>query len=110
MAAREVMSLAEVRKAGLIARDRGSPYLAPGQGRGRWLPLGERHMKEKMSVEGTEKEEDPKGIDPREVGPKRKFLLSFQPRQGKRVETNPGSPGTCPADPDNQFTGGSRSF
>ena len=67
-------------------------------------------MKEKMSVEGPEKEEDPKGRDPREVGSKRKFLLSFQPRQGKRVETNPGFPGTCLADPDNQSNGGSRSF
>ena len=106
----EVMIWTGVRKAGLRTRDRGSPYSAPGQGRGRWLPLGERHMKEKMSVEGPEKEEDPKGRDPREVGPKRKFLLSFQPRQGKGVERNLGSPGTCPADPGNQFNGGSRSF
>ena len=67
-------------------------------------------MKEKMSVEGPEKEEDPKGRDPREVGPKRKFLLSFQPRQGKGVERNLGSPGACPADPGKQFNGGSRSF
>ena len=67
-------------------------------------------MKEKMSVEGPGREEDPKGRGPREVGPKRKVLLSFQPRQGKRVETNPGSPGTCPADPDIQYNGGSILF
>ena len=42
-------------------------------------------MKAKMSVEGTGREEDPKGRGAREVGPKRKFpfFLSFQPRQGK---------------------------
>ena len=49
-----------VRKAGLrSSNNRGSPYLAPGQGRGRWLPLRERHMKEKKSVEEPAKEEDP---------------------------------------------------
>ena len=70
-------------------------------------------MNVKKSVERKGREEDPIGRGAREVGTKRKkkkIFLSFQPRQGKRVETNPGSPGTCPADPDSQFNGGSRSF
>ena len=41
---------------------------------GRWLPLGERHMKEKMSLEEPEQEEDPKGRERIEVGSKRKIL------------------------------------
>ena len=49
-----------VRMAGLRpSNNRGSPDLAPGQGRGRWLPLRERHIKEEKSLEEPAKEEDP---------------------------------------------------
>ena len=70
----EMMSLTEIGKVGLRPGGRGSPYPAPGQGRGRWLPLGERHLKDQMSVEEQGQEGDPNGRCWQEVGTKEKFL------------------------------------